>query len=960
MAWRFVCGAECGVLAAGSTASPTAKHWSAVVGATTLETTTVRTGSRSYKFNPSAAQAYLAHDISGSPVRMSARAYIRFSVLPNTTCTLLNAKIGVNYPGVYYNNSTGKITTGNSATYGAGGVTAATGQWYCVEFIVDCSANPWTIDVKVDGVLDTRQTVSNAASTMSSMSVGFINFTTTATLFVDDISVQDVNTLWIGPGEVQGLFPNADGTHSFTANDFIYNAAGGSIPVSATNVNTYIDDLLDNTTDFINQALTNANGYVEVQFPDLPSNVVKVNGVEVVSTHHSAATQSNNCKMKLFDGTNVQDIWSADFSETSIVYSSVTANMAPSAAGTYIPWTKSAVDSISARWGYSSDANPDVYLNSLCLEVDCQTAAQYPALIGRCLSDYMVYVESAGKPGPFQDANGNLYVLVGDEPTPADASLTILKSTDGGINWSRMDEANNPVNIDTESNQIVQDGSTLHILHQKSSRELYYHSFVTSDAGVGNSPDTWRVRDEFMYTPTSALEPTDQQCSLVKRSDELVAIFRGANEVSTANGRIYYMNKPLPKDEEPEYRGDVDWIVGWPTIEVGVGQSFIGWNGTLTHAQFYLKDGAGAPTGNAYAKVYASTGVHGNGAKPTGAAIATSNAFDVTAVTGTYDWHTFTFASPPTLTEGVVYIITCEFSQDGSNYLYAKANTSGTMEHQGNACATTDGSTWTSNDNDLVFRIYSTSLTIAWQTPIAVDHGGAVSYTGCTAVCGMGDKVHFFYFETTNNDLYHRSLNKAGSLSSQQIVNDNTVRTSSAIDMPMVSQPVYYNIDGTERITMAWWRESTRYLVGAVLDNDGTWGAETAISTAAVLQPDDYSMDGHNIGAQLVVDPASYRVYAFWFDNTTRNLYYSYQEKAGSWQTPVALETGRAGTWFDGLNVYVKSDGKRYIGMFWSEGDVYNVDESLWFDEFELAQEWPGIREKKKMLGQALKRSKYY
>lgn len=89
---------------------------------------------------------------------------------------------------------------------------------------------------------------------------------------------------------------------------------------------------------------------------------------------------------------------------------------------------------------------------------------------------------------------------------------------------------------------------------------------------------------------------------------------------------------------------------------------------TLDSVQFYMSK-TGSPTGNAVAKVYAISGTYGTNAVPTGAALATSNNFDVSTLSGSWALATFTFGTPPTLTGGVKYFISVEFSGgDASNY----------------------------------------------------------------------------------------------------------------------------------------------------------------------------------------------------------------------------------------------------------------------------------------------------
>ncbi|MHA2265770.1 MAG: hypothetical protein ACXAEN_25550, partial [Candidatus Thorarchaeota archaeon] len=94
----------------------------------------------------------------------------------------------------------------------------------------------------------------------------------------------------------------------------------------------------------------------------------------------------------------------------------------------------------------------------------------------------------------------------------------------------------------------------------------------------------------------------------------------------------------------------------------------------------------GSPTGNMYAKIYASTGTMGTNATPTGSVLATSQAVDVSGIStdsGNYDWgewRQFIFVADQqiTLTNGVDYFISFEYEDaDASNYIEITRATAG-------------------------------------------------------------------------------------------------------------------------------------------------------------------------------------------------------------------------------------------------------------------------------------------
>ena len=146
--------------------------------------------------------------------------------------------------------------------------------------------------------------------------------------------------------------------------------------------------------------------------------------------------------------------------------------------------------------------------------------------------DYLIggtFSETANQVGPIGDANGNLYLI--HEVADTSSYPWILKSTDGGRQWTAQDTANAPTNDDLESADIIQVGNTLHVI-ANANYEIYYHTFRTSDHGT---PDTWGVVDQLIHNP--AVDPGNQFSSGAVRSDgTVVAVYR--TDPSGADERI--------------------------------------------------------------------------------------------------------------------------------------------------------------------------------------------------------------------------------------------------------------------------------------------------------------------------------------------------------------------------------------------------------------------------------------
>lgn len=134
------------------------------------------------------------------------------------------------------------------------------------------------------------------------------------------------------------------------------------------------------------------------------------------------------------------------------------------------------------------------------------------------------------------------------------------------------------------------------------------------------------------------------------------------------------------------------------------GQSFIGDGGTLHSVKFRLKK-EGSPTGNAVAIIYAHTGTYGVNGLPTGVALATSDAVDISGISTDWSTVTFTFsgAEKITLTDETEYFVV--FSNpngNGANLIYIEETAD---VHSGND-AVRNITTWGIGNGDVAFALY--------------------------------------------------------------------------------------------------------------------------------------------------------------------------------------------------------------------------------------------------------------
>lgn len=143
--------------------------------------------------------------------------------------------------------------------------------------------------------------------------------------------------------------------------------------------------------------------------------------------------------------------------------------------------------------------------------------------------------------------------------------------------------------------------------------------------------------------------------------------------------------------------------------QTAVGQTFLSPGGKLTSCQFYLKK-INSPTGNAYAKLYAvEDGVDSNGnaiKKPTGDALATSDALDVSTLGTSFALAQLNFTGTEQYILDIThYAIILEYT-DGTPSNFIQAGTDYVnLGHSGNLVEKTSG-TWSGSvADDVIFYV---------------------------------------------------------------------------------------------------------------------------------------------------------------------------------------------------------------------------------------------------------------
>lgn len=197
-------------------------------------------------------------------------------------------------------------------------------------------------------------------------------------------------------------------------------------------------------------------------------------------------------------------------------------------------------------------------------------------------------------------------------------------------------------------------------------------------------------------------------------------------------------------DSFSETNQDATAALGNGTV-TGKAQTFTATHGELERATFYLSKTL-SPTGNAVAKLYATSGN-----LPTGAALATSGNLDVSTLTGTLTLVNLSFTDQFEMVVGTTYAIVLEYSGgDASNYVNVGVDaTAPADDGQGSQ----NTGTWATVTADHCFYVYVASVDISSAintesaTLINLDYT-SLSATELDALQRLGPGTRFLIVKT--------------------------------------------------------------------------------------------------------------------------------------------------------------------------------------------------------------------
>lgn len=360
------CGFECGI------DTGLAAHW-ALTGAT-FQTAIVRSGKYALLSNPTTGLHFAQHTISSQTNVW--RFYLYITAHPSAIAALSSVSDGVTSLGLIYDTVTSKYYAYAGATLATTGITLSLSTWYLVDIKALTNSTTWTCDVSIDSVAQIQASLPlQSATTMTTLNMGNRTVNSTHSFYCEDVwySVTSADYPY-GAGKVLSFIPSRDGPHNVVGH-FLYGTAGRVIVDADRDTYRLIAKSPLPTVEvpllLINQETVITGGYVDNYFeqtiePNPPR------AVEIIEAYHQAGTGVCDSTSKLLDNATADTVFAhTGAGQTALRYATKQYALAPSA----VAWNLNAsgdgaFNNLRHRFGHSSDATPDVYLDAAMIEAE--------------------------------------------------------------------------------------------------------------------------------------------------------------------------------------------------------------------------------------------------------------------------------------------------------------------------------------------------------------------------------------------------------------------------------------------------------------------------------------------------------------------------------------------------------------------------------------------------------------
>lgn len=259
----------------------------------------------------------------------------------------------------------------------------STGVWYWVDFRFIHSANPWTLDWRVNGVAQTQASEPLAAIGAANWQWFLEAFPDTGSdvgatdVSFDDLAISHTSGDYpLGDGRGLAMVPNAEATHATEANFEVTTDSFGA----ATELNTItdgwnrIDDIpwTTSATDYLRQSTASTTAYAEFDLTD-PSPAVSdgavVNGVTMLSWMRGATATSCEARHTIDLSGTAPGTTTFTLTTTGRVVGRTIYATDPGGGA----WSGADVKALQVRWGHSNDVNPNPWCDAIMVEIDVKT-----------------------------------------------------------------------------------------------------------------------------------------------------------------------------------------------------------------------------------------------------------------------------------------------------------------------------------------------------------------------------------------------------------------------------------------------------------------------------------------------------------------------------------------------------------------------------------------------------------
>jgi hypothetical protein len=235
------------------------------------------------------------------------------------------------------------------------------------------------------------------------------------------------------------------------------------------------------------------------------------------------------------------------------------------------------------------------------------------------------------------------------------------------------------------------------------------------------------------------------------------------------------------------------------------------------------------------------------------------------------------------------------------------------------------------SDGDVVIMYSSngestTSVRYRWKTATGswgpvngelIDDNSSDVHTAGVAVMGASDRLHFFYYDNTNDIVHHRSLSSGDVLDTQANV-DATVSTAA---LHPIGRGISYPDNGNTVVKVPYY-DVGEIVAGARFNSQ----ANPTISTDSPVSDNDVEIENVSMIACYAVDVTdTWLLYSGGATSgTDKDIYSDTQEDGGSWGTDTEEQDAVTA---NRISVGVYDRGGTKLGYVWLDGTTTSYDE---------------------------------